>query len=169
MLTYLLRTTYLAGPVSTEIPKPSTSKSETALEVDQCLLQRRKWWNSHLCKSCLLHSKWWLWSEWWWKLQWEQGYIFTSITEANQRQWQGEPEIKELFSKTKTGSEERKTVWRPLVKREAYVHNLQVFKQKSGALQVMRPKNKEAKSEDFRECRSCYGFYNRTTLRAHLK
>ena len=38
MLTYLLRTTYLAGPVSTKIPKPSTSKSETALDVDEAVI-----------------------------------------------------------------------------------------------------------------------------------
>ena len=39
-------------------------------------------------------SKWWLWSEWWWELRWEQGYICTSITEAPQSQWPGETEKK---------------------------------------------------------------------------
>ena len=143
-------------------PKPSTLKSETALEVDQCLLQRRKWWNSHLCKSCLLHSKWWLWSEWWWELRWEQGYICTSITDAPQSQWQGETEKKSFSVRQRRDQRSEKTVWRPLVKRGAYVHNLQVFKQKSGALQVMRRQNKEAKSAHFRACPSCDRFYNRT-------
>lgn len=82
-----------------------------------------------------------------------------------------EQQILELCQKTTKGSKERKDAFIKLEKLGAYKHNLKVIQNETGTLLVQkRPSvGKLVKGADYRACPECRGFYNKSSIRRHLK